>query len=841
MDVRDKVLAVTIAVFLSLVLVFAMLSISFGLQNYERIEMNMADKGFVRIENALGRELEELDRIVMDWAAWDDTYAFVDDKNQNYIESNLLGETYQNLHVDFIVYVNRDAEVVYWGSDSSDESSRESHPLSLLPHLKREDLLVARPLNGEGVKGVISLEEGPALVSAKPILTSRREGPANGALIMGRFLNDETLAHLSEITEYRVELLNDVRWGKDAAFETGTDGTLRSISVSADGRNLELFTTIRDLYGSPAFTLATVMDREVYAQGVASISRLLLFGFILACLLGVVMLVTLERFVLRRLERLDHAIRTITPDSESRIDLDGNDEFSRLAATIEEMLARLREANDRLSASEKRYQAVVESQAELIARFDPSGNLKFANEAFLRFFGIGDRDFEGRKFIPHVHPEDLPLVTEYFRSFTLDEPLKRIVHRILLTDGSIRWVEWTDLAIFDEKGRIIEFQSVGRDVTEQRDAEERIRTLNKRLNDIVDSLPDATFVMDSEMRIVTWNREMERMFGIRKEMVLQRDLQECRRQLDAVNAGYLLGLLVNGDEQDERFENLKREGEAIYAETKDVLHLGNREVHAWIKISPLYGANGSRSGYIGSIRDITDRKLAEKSIAQANAKLKLLSSLTRHDILNGITALRFYLECAAEGGSREERAHFMERAHQALGMIKTMIEFTRDYQDIGVQAPRWQHVGRVLESVKVQIDAQGIRITWETDGLWLYADSMLEKVFYNLIENSIRHGEHVTQISFTFERGEEGVDLIYSDDGIGIPESDKEKIFRQGYGKNTGFGLFLSRQILSLTGLTITENGIYGKGARFVIHASRGMFRMESDSGQERTDAGVSA
>jgi signal transduction histidine kinase len=107
----------------------------------------------------------------------------------------------------------------------------------------------------------------------------------------------------------------------------------------------------------------------------------------------------------------------------------------------------------------------------------------------------------------------------------------------------------------------------------------------------------------------------------------------------------------------------------------------------------------------------------------------------------------------------------------------------------------------------------------------VYADPLLEKVFYNLIENSLRHGERVTEIEIHTEPAGNGIDIIITDNGTGIPADAKERIFRREYFKHTGFGLFLTRDILAITDLTITETGTFGTGARFVIHAPKGTYR----------------
>jgi len=107
----------------------------------------------------------------------------------------------------------------------------------------------------------------------------------------------------------------------------------------------------------------------------------------------------------------------------------------------------------------------------------------------------------------------------------------------------------------------------------------------------------------------------------------------------------------------------------------------------------------------------------------------------------------------------------------------------------------------------------------------VYADPLLEKVFYNLVDNAIRYGERITTIRFSSEGTESGLSIICEDDGAGIPCEEKQRIFERGVGKNTGMGLFLTQEILGITGISIVENGVYGEGARFEIHIPRGTYR----------------
>ena len=109
----------------------------------------------------------------------------------------------------------------------------------------------------------------------------------------------------------------------------------------------------------------------------------------------------------------------------------------------------------------------------------------------------------------------------------------------------------------------------------------------------------------------------------------------------------------------------------------------------------------------------------------------------------------------------------------------------------------------------------------------MYADPLLQKVFYNLIDNALRYGGgKMTYIRISSHPDQENQIIVVEDDGEGISKEDKTKLFSKGFGKHTGLGLFLSREILSITGLSITENGEFGKGARFEITVPKGMFRI---------------
>jgi len=218
------------------------------------------------------------------------------------------------------------------------------------------------------------------------------------------------------------------------------------------------------------------------------------------------------------------------------------------------------------------------------------------------------------------------------------------------------------------------------------------------------------------------------------------------------------------------------------------------------------------------VRDITDRKNAEKALRIAGEKISLLTQLTRHDINNLVSALSGYLLLLKENPEDPANDAYVASSMEIAKRIHEQVQFTREYQEIGASKPAWQSLGIILSRAKNDLPDAKVPIDAKVATVEIYTDPLAVKVFYNLLENAVRHGKEITKIHITTRKAEDNsLHIIVEDDGVGIPEVEKEAIFRYGYGKNTGLGLAISRDILSLTGITITECGMAGRGARFEL------------------------
>jgi len=224
--------------------------------------------------------------------------------------------------------------------------------------------------------------------------------------------------------------------------------------------------------------------------------------------------------------------------------------------------------------------------------------------------------------------------------------------------------------------------------------------------------------------------------------------------------------------------------------------------------------------------EILERKRFEATLQLANRKLNTLSSITRHDILNQITAIMMYVSLAEELVQDPTLLSYLKRIEQTTQMIQKQIRFARDYEELGVSSPRWHTIDTTISRAVSGFELGNVRIEKDVEGLEVYADMLLEKVFFNIVDNALRHGQKITKIRFSLQETGDGITIFCEDNGVGVPQNMKEGIFKREFYRNTGYGLFLASEILGITGLTIRETGEPGLGARFEIQVPKGTYRL---------------
>jgi PAS domain S-box-containing protein len=364
--------------------------------------------------------------------------------------------------------------------------------------------------------------------------------------------------------------------------------------------------------------------------------------------------------------------------------------------------------------------------------------------------------------------------------------------------------------IYNDNGEIAGTIESITDITEVRKRETELVDSESRFRAILDYIGSAVAITEEDATISYINPEFERIIGyVREEVEGKKKWTEFVAPEDV--------------ERLSEYQRKRRTGPAAVPTRYEFrfIRWDGQVRNGFLSITLIPGTGKT----VVSLLDITDRVLAEDAVRRANKKLNFFSSITRHDILNQLTALKGNLELSRETACDPGLLTSVEKELAAAEAIQSQILFTRDYQDIGIQPPAWQNVRELILKSCTGMKLNNITVAVMITGVEIYADLLLAQVFHHIIDNAIRHGGTVTQVRFTCSESFEELVLVCEDDGVGVPNDAKEKIFTRQHFVASGLALFISREILSITGISIRETGTSGKGARFEIRVPKGAYR----------------
>ncbi len=350
--------ALAMAVGVALIYVLGSSSVSAG---FDKLEQHDATVSVSRVHDALNQQLDSLDRTIVNWSSWDDTYAWIQDQNPQFVQSNLGDSALSQLGVNLLVFVDVNGKVV-WAktADLKSGAVSETMPDGLAAYETTNAKLLTHPDPAAPVSGLINLPGGPMMVDSRAILTSDGSGPSRGTMIVGRYLDADEVATLSGLTHLTFSVVafsggaipatapTDVK--TIASRLTGT----AQIAVPLNDQRIEGYGIILDLDGNPAVVLRVDMPRDIYAQGQQVLGMLLLVLPLLGAVIVVLVFLMIDRMVVRDLGKLTGVacnvakgdITVIVPATHRR------DEIGEVAGAFADIVAYLRDgaaAADRVS------------------------------------------------------------------------------------------------------------------------------------------------------------------------------------------------------------------------------------------------------------------------------------------------------------------------------------------------------------------------------------------------------------------------------------------------------------------------------------------------------------
>ncbi len=501
-----------------------------------------------------------------------------------------------------------------------------------------------------------------------------------------------------------------------------------------------------------------------------------------------------------------------------------NEANEQLAATMEE----LRQNCDELDKNQRQLIQANDFLASLISAspfaiiaFDARGTILRWNTAAERMFGWSEAEMVG-KILPNIPEGKISDFETFIRRVLSGDSMSCIELQRGTKDGPDIDIRLSAAPIYSDKATITGVLGIIEDITEQKAAAVELTESRRVLDTLMQNLPGMVYRCrnDPEWTMEFVSNGCTDLTGYQPE-----DLIGNRTVSYA-------SLIVPEDRQ--RVYDWVQQGidhlQPFQLEYR-ISDRAGRVRGVWEQGRGIFNNEGELIALEGYISDNTKRLFAEEALQQANRKLNLLSGLTRHDIGNQLLVLQAYIHmCGNAIDSPDKLAGLFSKEEKAVKNLEQQINFTRDYQDLGIQSPVWQNISTLIHRITATHLMGEIQVHVDREDLEIYADPLFEKVLYNLIDNALRYGgDAMTAVTISSREKSGFLIITVADDGRGISAEDKQQLFTKGFGKNTGLGLFLSREILSLTGITITENGVPEEGARFEITVPDGAYRFVCD------------
>jgi signal transduction histidine kinase len=344
MKMRNKVFIIVGVLMISIFVVIYTIVNTVILQSFITLEDKETRESLTRTTNAFSNEIADISSKVSDWASWDDTYTFVQYRNESYIDSNLVDSTFVTLRLNLMMLINCTGQIVYSKAFNLSNATEAPVPQGMTEELAANPVLWNFSDVENKTEGVLMLPQQSLIFSSKPILTSEDAGPIMGAFIMARYIGTEEITFLSDTVRFPITVCSFNEQNLQNDFQAAHSSLLNNGSPYVRPLNADLvggYALINDVFSNPAIMLRIELPRDIYKQGVATVNYFT--GLILAicAIFGAAMMILLQQGILSPLSKLTKSVKEMgTREHASRsVSRFANDETVILEESIKNAIS----------------------------------------------------------------------------------------------------------------------------------------------------------------------------------------------------------------------------------------------------------------------------------------------------------------------------------------------------------------------------------------------------------------------------------------------------------------------------------------------------------------------
>jgi PAS domain S-box-containing protein len=827
----------------SLILLGAIFGVSkmIFLKSFANLETNNVTGNVDRVMSAYDAILNDLNRLNHDWAAWDDTYDYVQNPNDAYIASNPTDGTFINAELNYILIINNSGNIVYCKGFDLEQRQEAAIPTEVEEQLTKSPILHHEDVNSY-TSGIIQFMEKTLMFSAQPIITREGTGPIAGTIIMARYVDSRVIDVLKDTTHLAITFNNIPTYGSPSDIRTAYSSLVNNHPVFVQPLNDHFvagYTLINDIYGNPALIIKTEISRDIYLQGQSTMKYYTLFLLAFSLLSITAIMFLTNRLITRRVKSLSKKVNLIqsTRNLADRVKVSGNDELSNLGLNINEMLSTIQTSQDLLQKQRREEEVLrltIESVADGLITFDIDGMILQINDSAMMMHGYTCKEeVIGRSFRDIIANQDHVRFIKLLKKSLLGGNLGTDEITLNTKKGGSFPAEMSAAIIRDSTGHALGIIAATRNISERKVIEQMLYEKEQKFRLLVENQSDMVIEINNRGEFLFVNPAYCKLAGKEKDQLLGKSVVS---QIYPDDQEKFLKIL-------EGVNQLSHQG---YSEHRLVLENGLRWL-AW-KYNAVLDDRGNVTSITGCGRDITESKLAKEELEKANTRLKELDNMkdnllstVSHELRTPLTSIKSFTEILLTyDEDKNTQKKFLGIISEESDRLTRLINDFLDLSKIQAGKMQWKpvelSVADVINSAVLttrpllQKAKLELILDIEPDLPHIMCDrDKLVQVFTNLLGNAVKfthEGGNVTLKTWRNKEDPQWLTVSISDTGIGIAPENHHKIF-DNFGqvgdalkdrpKGTGLGLPICKKIVENYGGKIWVESVLGQGTTFLF------------------------